>query len=126
MKRTLAALISVSLLITACVGFDTHVFRVEQSSTDLAYTGYTTWTNHYITATNSPTITPEQRAKLDQQQRDIKAARLRFAASIRTVDTLRESYKTNSELKGAVLGALATAMDNSSNIVWLANFIESP
>jgi hypothetical protein len=126
MRKSLAALALIGLTITACTSFDTHVFRTEQTATALAYTGYTTWTNHYITATNSPTITPERRSKLDQQQRDIKAARLRFAASIRTVDTLRESYKTNSAVKGPLLGALATALDNSSNVVWLANFIESP
>lgn len=126
MRKTLpASLVAVAGIVVACSSFDTNVWRSEQTAVDLGAGAHNVWTNYYINATNSATITPEQRQKLDDEQRAVKAARIKLAASIATVDALRASYKTNSELKGPVLGALATAMSNSSNLVYLANFLKN-
>ena len=104
------------LVVGCCIGcsmFTTNIFRTQQTSENLVYTGYIGYTQ-YLT---SHTINP-------QLQIQIKDARLKFAATDKTIDSLRLSYETNSALKPQIEATIATLQDQASNIVWLIHYYQ--
>lgn len=110
------------LFLIGCASFSTHVFRMEQTSVDVAYGAYGGYTNWLLTSFADPKLTPERRAKLVVISNDVKQARLRFAASVATVEAMRLSYETNSALKPVLEASLLTITDQSSNLCWLVNY----
>lgn len=119
--RKLLLLVPLVLLIS-CTSFSTHVFRTEQTAVTLAYGGYTGYTNWLLTSLAKPGLTPEQRGNLEAISNQVKVARLRFAATVSTVEAMRVQYETNSALKPALEAGLQTVVDQSSNLCWLINF----
>ena len=107
------ATIGLIVILSGCARFPTQVFRLEQSSTQLAYTAYMGWTNYMA---HYP-VTLEAASK-------VKQARLQFAATARTIDALRYAYETNREVRPMIEATLITFADQSSNIVWLVNYYQ--
>lgn len=108
---TTAALVAATMLTVGCTTYSTHVFRVEQSATSVAYTAYVGWTNYLANFPVDPSVSNE-----------VKQARLKFAATVGTVEALRTEYETNTATKPLLEATLTTLSDQSSNIVWLINY----
>lgn len=111
MKRTLI-LCAPLLVLLGCTSFSTHVFRVEQTATHLAFTAYVGYTNALPALNLNP-----------QQSNEVKRARLKFAATVGTLEALRLEYATNAEVKPQIQAILPALVDQSSNVVWLINFV---
>lgn len=109
MKKIIAAL--AVIVLSGCASFDTNVWRTEQTAVNLAYTAYQGWKEALVTQP----ITP-------QASNDVKQARLRFAATVGTVDALRAAYATNSAVKPQIEAILITVNSEASNLVWIVNF----
>jgi len=101
------------LLLIGCASFSTNVFRAEQTAVNIGYAAYTGYTNGL--ATGAIKISPDG-------SNAVRSARLRFAASVGTLETLRERYEVDSALKEPVLAALDTVRSESSNLVWVINY----
>lgn len=101
-------------LLMGCASFSTNVFRAEQTAVNLAYTSYVGYTN----ALPVLNLTPEQVAS-------VKDARLKFAASVTLLDNWRSAYETNSATETYVQSALDAVYSNSSNLVWVINYVRN-
>lgn len=112
MKSAIALAAALLLIGAGCTSFSTHAFRVEQTATHLAFTAYAGYTN----ALPALGLTP-------QQSNDVKQARLKFAATVKTVEGLRLEYATNAAVKPQLQAILPTLVDQSSNVVWLINYV---
>ena len=112
-------------LLVGCASFSTHVLRMEQTATTLAYGSYLTWTNYLLSTAAKPDLTPMQRMSLTAASNEVKQARLRFAATVATIESMRLSYRSNSELKAPLEAGLASMIDQGSNIIWLVTFYRS-
>ena len=112
-------------LLVGCASFSTHVFRTEQTAVTLAYGSYIGWTNWIITASANPDLTPQQRMSLTTASNEVKQARLRFAATVSTIEAMRLSYSTNSVLQKPLEAGIASMIDQGSNIVWLIKYFRS-
>jgi hypothetical protein len=95
--------------LAACANFSQNVWRTEQSAVNLVYGAYQGYTNGIVQR-----LSP-------QASNDVRSARLKFAASVATLDAWRSAYDTNSALKPQLQAALDAALENSSNIVYLVN-----
>src|SRR6266702_1690506 len=112
--KKLALLTSLVVVVCcACAVFSTNIFRTQQTSENLVYTAYIGYTNYLTTHTINP-----------QLQAQIKDIRLKFAATDKTIDTLRLSYETNSALKPQIEATITTLQDQASNIVWLIHYYQ--
>ena len=111
MKKLL--LIPMLALLVGCASFSTQVFRTEQTAVTLAYSGYVGWTNYM--AQFPQRVTP-------QASNEVKQARLRFAATVATVESMRQSYETNSAFKAPIEAGLQTMIEQSTNMLWLINY----
>jgi hypothetical protein len=123
MKKLL--IIPLLALLVGCASFSTHVFRTEQTAVTLAYGSYIGWTNWIITASAKPDLTPQQRMSLTTASNEVKQARLRFAATVGTIEAMRLSYGSNSVLKQPLEAGIASMIDQGSNIVWLIRYYRS-
>lgn len=112
-------------LLVGCASFSTHVLRTEQTAVTLAYGGYVGWTNYLLTALARPDLTPQQRMSLTTASNEVKQARLRFAATVGTIETMRLSYESNSVLKQPLEAGIASMIDQGSNMVWLIKYYRS-
>lgn len=112
MKKLLLPLSALAL--AGCVGFSTQVFRTEQTAVNLAHGAYVGYTNALPTLS----ITPDQ-------SNAVKEARLKFAASVATVDLLRVEYETNSAVKPVLQAAADSLLAQGSNVVWLINYLKA-
>ena len=104
------------LVAVGCQHFTTDIFRMQQTSENIAYTayvGYTQGLSSQVIVLKNPGVSNQ-----------IKEARLKFAATDRTIDALRVSYATNSALKPQIEATIATLQDNASNLVWLINYFK--
>ncbi len=101
------------ILLIGCKSFSTNTFRAEQAATDLVFAAYVGYTN----ALPHLNITQEQKDK-------VADFRLRFAATVKTSEALRASYQTNSSVKPQIQALLTSLTDQSSNIVWLVNYLQ--
>jgi hypothetical protein len=97
-----------------CNNLSNNVFRTEQTATDMAYGGYTAWTNYLSNHIVSP-----------QASNTVRQARLEFAASVGTLETMRQAYNTNSALAAPLQATLVTLTSQSSNLVWLINYFQA-
>ncbi len=113
MKRFLFSLAGVALI--GCASFSTNVFRTEQTAVNTAYTAYVGYTN----AVNQGLL----KVSADESNA-IKSARLKFAASVSVVEAWRSAYETNNAVKPQLQAALDAALGESSNIVWLVNYLK--
>lgn len=98
-----------TVLMVGCTNLATNAFRVEQTATDLAYTAYQGWTNG-----------PMQKAS-PAASNEVRQARLKFAATLNTVDDLRVRVGTNTTLAPLLSAAIETLPNEASNLVWLVN-----
>jgi hypothetical protein len=112
-------------LLVGCASFSTHVFRTEQTAVTLAYGSYLSWTNYLLTTAAKPDLTPQQRMSLTTASNEVKQARLRFAATVGTIEAMRLSYETNAVLKKPLEAGIASMIDQGSNIVWLIRYYRS-
>ena len=111
-------------LLVGCASFSAHVFRTEQTAVTLAYGSYIGWTNYLLTTAARTDLTPQQRMSLTTASNEVKQARLRFAATVSTIEAMRLSFETNSVLKQPLEAGLASMIDQGSNIVWLIRFFQ--
>lgn len=111
--KNLIPIIALAFLV-GCADFQTNVFRTEQASVDIAFTAYVGWTNYLSTAT----VTPH----LLQASNDVRTARLQFGATVSTLDSIAQEYRTNSAVRPQLDATLLTLSDQKSNLVWLVNF----
>lgn len=111
MRTILAGIACVFLF--GCSSFSTNTFRAEQTAVNVAYTAYVGWTNYL----NQYPFDP---ATVDR----VKEARLKFAATVGTVESLRAAYETNSSVKPQLQATLTTLSDQSSNLVWLISYLK--
>lgn len=102
------------LAVVGCVPFSTHVFRTEQLAVNLAHAAYVGYTNAL------PTL-----HITEDQSNAVKQARLKFAASVGTVESLRLAYETNSAIKPTLQAAIDSLVDQSSNVVWLIEYFKA-
>lgn len=117
MRTLLAAAATLSLaLLIGCANFATNTFRAEQTSESLVYAAYVGYTNYLVQYPGA--VSPESQAK-------IKDARLKYAATLGTLDALVTAYETNSAVQPQIEALLTTLNDQSSNIVWLVNYFRS-
>lgn len=103
----------IPLVIVGCTSFTTNVFRAQQTSENLVYTGYIGYTQYLGLHLVDPGMSNQ-----------IKEARLKFAATDRTIDSLRLSYDTNSTMKPQLEAAILTLQDQASNVVWLVHYFQ--
>jgi len=123
MKKLL--IIPLLALLVGCASFSTHVFRTEQTAVTLAYGSYLGWTNWLITTSSRTDLTPYQRMSLTTASNEVKQARLRFAATVGTIEAMRISYESNSVLKQPLEAGIASMIDQGSNIVFLIKYYRS-
>ena len=116
MKKTIAVAASFAFLI-GCASFSTNLFRTEQTLTGVAYTAYTGYTNALLGGTLKITA---------DQSNAVRTARLQFAASVRTLESWRSAYETNSAVKPQAQAALDALTANSSNFVFLIHLFQTP
>lgn len=102
--------------VVACASFATNTYRAEQTSVNLVFTAYVGWTN-YLDTTEGSKVSPEARAA-------VKDSRLKFAATVSTLENLRAAYETNSAVKPQIVAALDTVSNQSSNVVWLISYLK--
>jgi len=115
LKKTIAVLVAAVLV--GCASFSTNTFRTEQTLTGIAYTAYVGYTNALFNGT----------LKISSaQSNEVRTARLKFAASVKTVDLWRSTYETNSAVKPQVQAALDALTQNTTNFVDLIHLIEIP
>lgn len=105
------ALLLPAFMLAGCTSLATHAFRVEQSGTHLVFTAYAGWTNYLAQFPVTP-----------QASNTVKTARLKAAATLNSLHAFRMEYQTNSAVKPQLEAIIATASDNVSNFVWVANF----
>ena len=105
----------IGVLVVGCASFATNTFRTEQTAVNVAYTAYQGYTQGL--ASGSITVTTDQ-------SNSIKQARLKFAASVSTLDAWRSAYETNSQTQPQVQAALDAALAQSSNLVFLINLFK--
>lgn len=122
MKNKLIAMAILIAFAVGCTSFVNNVQNTRATAIDVAYAGYTTWTNYYITKTNSATITPAERASLDQAAVVVKQSRLKFAATVGVLDGWVAAYSTNSSVKPQLQSVLDATVSSASNVVWLISF----
>lgn len=113
MKRKILAGIGLLILIVGCANLSNNIFRTEQTSVDLAYGGYTVWTNYMASHTVSP-----------DASNSVRQARLKFAASVYTLEAFRSAYETNSALQDPLTASLSAVVADSSNLVWLVSYFQ--
>lgn len=116
MRFKLLSMLGLVALI-GCASFSTNVFRLEQVVTGSAYTAYQGYTNALENGTLK--ITPDQ-------SNAVKVARIKFAASVSTLEAWRAAYETNSAAKPQLQAALDAATQNSSNFVFLIKLFQAP
>jgi len=104
-----------AILLCACSSFSTNVWRTEQTALNTAYAAYVGYTNGLERGLIK--VSP-------QQEIDIKRARLSFAGSLGVLEAWRAAYLTNSTLKPQLQAALDAALDQSSNVLYLINFVK--
>lgn len=115
--KSIALGLAAAALIAGCANFSTNTFRAEQTATGLAYTAYIGYTQGLANGT----------IKVDAgTSNQIRTARLKFAATVSTIESLRVAYATNSALQGQITGLLSTLADQSSNLVWTISFVKGP
>lgn len=102
------------LAFVGCVNFSTSVFRTEQLAVNLAHASYVGYTN----------ALPTLRITADQSNA-VKQARLKFAASVGTVEALRVTYETNIAIKPTLQAAVDSLVNQSSNVVWLIEYLKA-
>jgi hypothetical protein len=111
-----SAILCIAFGLAACSSLSTNVFRTEQAATQLAFGAYAGYTNALakgllrISAADS---------------NNIRALRLKFAASVSLVDSLNAQYATNSAIQSQLTAALATLGDQASNIVWTIGYVSA-
>jgi len=113
--KKLIAVVALAVLV-GCASFSTNTFRTEQTLTQVAYGAYVSYTNGL--ASGIIHVTPDQ-------SNSVRTARLQFAASVRTLESWRNAYETNSATKPQVQSALDALTVNSSNFVFLINLFKS-
>jgi hypothetical protein len=109
----------VLVLLIGCASANVTLFRAEKLATDAAYGGLVAWKAYYaVELTNR---TPQAAGELVQQNETIFEASRKFAGSMMVVESLRESWATNSTASNrtALEIALRVAEAQSSNVVWL-------
>lgn len=109
---------------SGCTSFINGVKNTRMTAVDLAYGGYIGWTNYYCTRTNLASTTPAQLATLNDAQRIVKDARLKFGATVGVLDGWLDAYQTNSAVKPELQAGLDATLSSASNIVWLVNFYQ--
>jgi hypothetical protein len=115
MKRKLIALAGLAVLV-GCTNFATNLFRTEQAMTGTAYTAYVAYTNGLFNGTIKPSV---------DESNSIKSARIKFAASVLTVEQWRQAYNTNSAVQPQTEAALTALIGDSSNVVYLINLVRA-
>lgn len=114
MKTFLSAVAAIVLI--GCASFSTNLFRTEQAITGAAYTAYVGYTNGLSTGTIKVSV---------DESNAIKSARIKFAASVLTVEKWRQAYETNSAVKPQAQAALDALISDSTNLVNLINLVRS-
>lgn len=122
-KKLLAVLIGVGIL-AGCSNFVTNTQNSQIATTHIVYGAYVGWTNYYVQATNTVTD-PAELAKLEQYRRLIKQARMDYAGSIGVLNSWLDAYQSNIVTKAQVQSVVDATLVNSSNLVYLINFIRS-
>lgn len=115
MRNKLIVLAS-CLLLFGCANFSTHLFRTEQSLTGTAYAAYVGYTNGLLNGTIKVS---------KDESNQIKAARIKLAASVLTVEAWRQAYETNSAVKPQAQAALTALIEDGSNVVYLINLVRA-
>lgn len=113
--KRLAPAAAITGIAVGCQSAATNMFRAEQAATHVAFTTYVGYTNALANGVIHPSA---------QASNDVRTARLKLAASIQTAETWRSEYETNAAVEGVYLGALNAVVDNSSNFVYLINFLK--
>lgn len=103
-------------LLAACTNFSTNMFRTEQTLTGAAYAAYVGYTNGLSSGAFKPSV---------DESNAIKSARIKLAASVRTAETWRAAYETNSAVEPLAQAALDALSSDSSNLVYLINLLKS-
>lgn len=114
MKHILLGLL-LGALVVGCASFATNTFRAEQTAANTVFAAYVGYTNALANGTLKITA---------DQSNAVKVARLKFAASVQTLETWRAAYQTNSSVEPQVQAALDAAQANASEILNLINFLK--
>jgi hypothetical protein len=115
MNKLLVSIAAVILI--GCASFSTNTFRTEQTLTGIAYTAYVGYTNALFNGTLKIS---------SDQSNEVRSARLKFAASVKTVDLWRTAYETNSAVQPQLQAALDALSQNTTNFVNLIHLFETP
>ncbi len=102
------------LTLVACASFSTNLFRSEQLATNAGLAAYAGYTNALASGTIHIT---------DAQSNSVKQARLKFTASVLTLENWRVQYDTNSSVKPFAQAALLTVQQDVSNLTWVVNLL---
>lgn len=124
MKKIL--IVPLLALLMGCASFSTHVFRTEQTAVNLVYAGYVGWTNYLIPAMANTNLSLAKQHSLLVASNEVKQARLRFAATVHTVEEFRLAYETNAALRPQLEAALFGLLQQSSNVVYLIYYWRQP
>jgi uncharacterized iron-regulated membrane protein len=114
-----AALVTINLLF-GCSGLSNTTFHLEATAVDLATGARAGFSNYYCFATNGADAATL--AKLNAEAASFRDARLRFAATVGTLESLRSAYSTNSTLRPQVEAGLQAVNVEASNLVFLVNY----
>lgn len=103
-------------IIMGCSNLSTNLFKSEQTLTGVAYSAYVGYTNGLASGAIKPSL---------DESNAIKSARIKFAASVLTVEAWREAYSTNSAVGSQAQAALTALSLDSSNVVYLINLVRA-
>ena len=114
MKQILVGIL-IGLMVVGCASFATNTFRAEQTAVNAVTTAYIGYTNGLASGAIKVSV---------DESNAIKSARLKFAASVQTLETWRSQYETNAASQSQVQAALDAATANASQILNLINLLK--
>lgn len=102
-------------LVVGCASFATNTFRAEQTAVNAVTTAYIGYTNGLASGAIKVSV---------DESNAIRAARLKFAASVQTLEMWRAQYETNAASQSQVQAALDAAQANAAAIFNLINLLK--
>ena len=110
-------------ILSGCSSLSTQTFNTLKLAEDSARAGVASWNTYSNIVFSTPGA---NLAKLEQDTAKVYSVSRQVGASIAVAEGLREAYTTNSAAGTQLTAILTTVSQESSNLVWLVNYLKNP